>query len=240
MKRVLLALAALALSACVTIQTGPDYSELADKVVPSNVVLLADITNPWTGVTRTDVEYCSGVQISVRQVLTAGHCVAVPEGRFNGKVKIRLADGRVFLATVVKSVLKESEEIGGARDAAMLQVDEDLPHPATLGSSKDLKRGQAIAIVGNPYGMLVDSFTVGHISHLDRILVGFRFIQSTAAAAGGNSGGGVFNMKGELIGLLTHGVSDSFTLTQRIESIMDQLNETTGDTAQMKVRRRVF
>jgi serine protease Do len=230
MKKVVLAFAALCLSACVTIQATPDYTELAGKIVPSNVSLIGTFTNPWTGQVFTDRTYCSGVQIKNKQILTAGHCVAVTEGRFEGKIKVKLADGRVFLATVVKSTLKESEEIGGSRDAALLQIDEELPNPATVGTSKDVKVGQQIAIVGNSFGQLEHSFSVGEVSFVGRILGGFRFIQSTAAAAGGNSGGGVYNMKGELIGLLTHGISDSYTLTSPIDSILDQLAEVAGDS----------
>lgn len=226
MKRVLLALTVVLVTGCTTIVHAPvSYRELAQKTVPSNVQLIGDFTNPWTGEQFKDRVYCSGVQISTTDVLTAGHCVNVPEVLFGDKIKIKLADGRVYLATIVKSSFSEGPSFEEARDAALLRIPvAELPHPAKRGSSKNLAQGDMLAIVGNSFGELVDSFTIGVINFVDRKLDVGVFIQTDALSAGGNSGGGVYNMNGELIGLLTRG-GGGFSLVVPIERVEAELAE---------------
>lgn len=207
MKRVVLALAALFLSACVTINTIPDYSELASQVVPSNVQLLGTFTNDWTGVTRIDAVFCSGYVISETQIYTAGHCVNSKQVRQpKGQIKVRLYDGRIVMADVVR--FSFSEEEGKATDSALLEVPTGgLGKVARKGDCKALKQGQQVAIVGNTFGELTDSFTVGVMSYVRRTMSWGVYHQTDALAGPGNSGGGVYNMKGELVGMLTRGGS---------------------------------
>lgn len=204
MKRVLLALAALSLSACVTINTIPDYSGLASQVVPSNVQLLGTFTNWRTGETRVDAVFCSGYVVSETEIYTAGHCVDSKEVRQpDGTIKVRLYDGRVVLAEVVKFSFSEVE----GKDTALLRVKEGgLGKVAKKGDAQALKQGEQVAIVGNTFGELVNSFTVGVVSYMNRSLGELGVFHQTDSLAGpGNSGGPVFNMQGELVGMLTRG-----------------------------------
>jgi len=239
MKKILSALAITALAACSTI---PDYRALAAHTVPSNVELIGDFTNPYTGEEVKNRTFCSGVQLTQTDILTAGHCVNSADVRFDKKIKIRLANGKVYLATVVKSVMVDGDNIGAlkARDSALLRIDvPELPNPAVIGDSTALKQGDMVAIVGNTLGELVDNFVVTYIGHTNRKLdcCGV-FIQTGPGAAGGNSGGGVYNMKGELIGLLTRGADGVASLVVPIERVMMELEEANGDTTFEKLRKK--
>ena len=137
------------------------------------------------------------------QVLTAAHVV---EGA--DEVVVKTADGRRRPAEVVYSQTRA--------DIALLKLkvfDPDLPH-AVLGDSDNLAVGQNTYVVGAPLG-LENSFTVGHISgfrEFDRLYDGSvlaEFIQTDAAINSGNSGGPVFNSKGEVIGISSRILSHS-------------------------------
>ena len=99
-------------------------------------------------------------------------------------------------------------------DLAVLSVDvpADQIHPLALGSSKDVKVGQTVLALGNPYG-LTGTLTVGIVSARGRLLeslhqstTGSNFsaadlIQTDAAINPGNSGGPLLNLQGEVIGI---------------------------------------
>ncbi len=94
-------------------------------------------------------------------------------------------------------------------DLAVLQIDSPVEklYPIDLGSSDDLKVGQKVLAIGNPFG-LERTLTTGIISSLARTLktdygVVENVIQSDAAINPGNSGGPLLNTSGELIGINT-------------------------------------
>lgn len=95
-------------------------------------------------------------------------------------------------------------------DVAVIEVDDkDIPNPqsrvAKIGDSDNLKVGQLVIAIGNPYG-LERTVTVGVVSALRRA-IGITqyesFIQTDAAINPGNSGGPLVNIKGEVIGINT-------------------------------------
>jgi len=83
-----------------------------------------------------------------------------------------------------------------------------LLHPLTLGDSSNLKVGESIAAIGNPFG-LSGSMTAGIVSQIGRLLpsdAGYSIpdvIQTDAAINPGNSGGPLLNMRGEVVGINT-------------------------------------
>lgn len=79
---------------------------------------------------------------------------------------------------------------------------------ATIGDSTSLEKGRYAIAIGNPRELKTyyNSMTVGHISHPNRLVyekskVSNYYIQHTAQINSGNSGGGLFNIRGELIGI---------------------------------------
>ena len=92
-------------------------------------------------------------------------------------------------------------------DLALLKIDgADLPY-VKLGSSDDLIVGDQVVAIGNALGELTNTLTVGYISAKDRDVSTdgsiINMLQTDAAINKGNSGGPLFNMKGEVIGITT-------------------------------------
>jgi serine peptidase DegS len=130
---------------------------------------------------------------------SAGHVITNQHVIDNAsEIRIQLADGRIATAVLVGS--------DPATDLAMLQV--DLPNlPAIqLGRSDDLRAGDVVLAIGNPFG-LSQTVTQGIVSATGRgnpRLARFAdFIQTDAAINFGNSGGALINTHGELIGINT-------------------------------------
>jgi S1-C subfamily serine protease len=115
---------------------------------------------------------------------------------------VKLADGRDYEATLVGASL--------AHDIAVLQirVPKDQPQPMAVGASHDLRVGQKVFAIGNPFG-LDWTLTTGIVSALDRSLEGDsgsvirHLIQTDAAINPGNSGGPLLDSSGRLIGVNT-------------------------------------
>ena len=112
------------------------------------------------------------------------------------EVKVKLQDGREFLAKVVGS--------DKLTDVALLRIDDvtDLP-TVPFGDSAALRVGDAVLAVGNPFG-LGGTVTAGIVSALGRD-INFgpydSYIQTDAAINRGNSGGPLFNTKGQVVGM---------------------------------------
>jgi S1-C subfamily serine protease len=134
----------------------------------------------------------------------AGHVVTnfhVIEGASEATVK--LADGRDYKAALVGA--------SPAHDIAVLKIGVGFkrPPPVPIGTSHDLKVGQKVFAIGNPFG-LDWTLTTGIVSALDRTLAGERsgpviehLIQTDAAINPGNSGGPLLDSAGRLIGINT-------------------------------------
>ena len=119
------------------------------------------------------------------------------------KITVTFLDGSSYKAQVVG--------IDPFTDIAVIkvEVDSSLMHPLSIGDSSSLKVGEAVAAIGNPFG-LSGSMTAGIVSQLGRILPsqdsGFSIpdvIQTDAAINPGNSGGPLLNMRGEVVGINT-------------------------------------
>ncbi|HME95561.1 MAG TPA: trypsin-like peptidase domain-containing protein [Methylomirabilota bacterium] len=178
--------------------------DLFTRVSPTVVVVRAkgrDVTA--TGVTRFN-ETGSGVLISSDgRVMTAAHVV-------NGmdEVTVEGIGGEVVRATIISA--------NAAADVSLLQLERvtRAMRVAQIGDSGTMRVGQQVMIVGAPYG-LAYSMSVGWISARwppntifpDMPLA--EFLQTTATINTGNSGGPVFNMAGEVIGIVSQNISKS-------------------------------
>ncbi len=110
-----------------------------------------------------------------------------------------------------------------ANDVAVLKIQaQGLPF-VTLGSSDDLIVGDQVVAIGNPLGELTNTLTVGYISATERaVSTGgalINMLQTDAAINSGNSGGPLFNMKGEVVGITTAKYSGSTSSGATIEGI---------------------
>ena len=135
-------------------------------------------------------------------VVTNYHVVANADS-----VSVALASGQVYAATVVGS--------DPSTDLAVLKIEaETLPGPLALGDSEELRVGQFVVAIGNPFG-LEQTLTVGVISSLGRVIQSpdGRFIgeaiQTDAAINPGNSGGPLLDLMGRVIGVNSQIISSS-------------------------------
>src|ERR687887_2284286 len=139
----------------------------------------------------------SGVIIDERcHVLTNNHVVEEAH-----RLKITLTDGRVF-----NGIVKGTDE---TTDLAVVKLDstETLPF-ATLGNSDNLKIGQIVIAIGNPFGLTGGpTVTAGIVSSLNRKIQFengvLELIQTDAAINPGNSGGPLVDTNGQVIAINT-------------------------------------
>ncbi|MCV0400363.1 MAG: trypsin-like peptidase domain-containing protein [Nitrosopumilus sp.] len=118
------------------------------------------------------------------------------------KVVVTFLDGRSYNAEIIG--------VDEYTDIAVVKVNADLIllNPLSIGDSSNLKVGEGIAAIGNPFG-LSGSMTSGIVSQLGRLLPsgsGYQIpdvIQTDAAINPGNSGGPLLNMRGEIVGINT-------------------------------------
>ena len=114
-------------------------------------------------------------------------------------VAVTLAGGERLSAAVIAT---------GPQDVALLKVDRIGLPSLRLGSSKTIKQGETIIMLGSPKG-LPNSVSRGIVSYPRRERNGESFIQLDVAINPGNSGGPILNMRGEVIGLATMLLKDS-------------------------------
>jgi serine protease Do len=110
-------------------------------------------------------------------------------------VNVRLTDRREFKAKVI-GVDKES-------DVALIKIDAKNLPVVKLGNSRDAKVGEWVVAIGSPYGF-ENSVTAGIVSAKSRSLPDATyvpFLQTDVAVNPGNSGGPLFNLAGEVIGI---------------------------------------
>ncbi|MBR2591299.1 MAG: trypsin-like peptidase domain-containing protein [Clostridia bacterium] len=136
----------------------------------------------------------SGVIISKDgYIVTNNHVIADAE-----EITVTLQSGKEYKAKLVGTDDKT--------DIAVLKIDASDLTPATFGDSSAVAVGEQIVVVGNPLGSLGGSVTTGIISAKDREIevekTTMTLLQIDAAVNPGNSGGALFNLKGELVGVV--------------------------------------
>jgi len=129
-------------------------------------------------------------------VLTNEHVV-----RKADNIKVTLSDGREFDGEVIGSDVTS--------DMAIVKIKADHLPSVTLGNSDELRVGEIVIAIGNPYG-LQQTVTMGVVSAKGRSIpagtegqVYRNFIQTDTAINPGNSGGPLLNIKGEVVGINT-------------------------------------
>ena len=182
--------------------------QVADLVSPSVVVITTEqvVYSQWSWYGQNQVESGAGSGVVISSdgyILTCAHVVS---GASNITVTIGDTD---YPATVVGE--------DDTSDVAVLKIDATDLTPATVGNSDSLAVGESVLAVGNPLGELGGTVTSGIVSALNRSVTiqgtsstnTMSLIQMDASVSPGNSGGGLFNMNGELIGLVNAKSSSS-------------------------------
>ena len=137
----------------------------------------------------TDEEFSSGTGCIVASdglILTSRHVI---DGVRD--IKIKLYDGTERTGRVIGT-------IKDGNDLALIKIDSPKPlKPVTLGNSKEVKVGQKVLAIGNPFGFN-NTLTTGIVSRVDKER---NKIQTDAAINPGSSGGPLLNSNAEVIGI---------------------------------------
>jgi serine protease Do len=149
----------------------------------------------------------SGFIISEQGHLITNYHVVERETRISATLFQQTPDGHE------KKELKKIRilAIHPSRDLALLQLDpKELegykPRPVTLNPGADVNSGSVVFAIGNPLG-LERTVTQGIVSSTTRNIGHLRFIQTDAAVNPGNSGGPLFNARGEVVGVICAGAT---------------------------------
>ena len=195
-------------ASAVNTASGMTTAQVSEMVSPSVVVITTEqvVYSQWSWYGQSQVESGAGSGVIISSdgyILTCAHVVS---GASNITVSIGDKD---YPATLV------GEDT--TSDIAVVKVDATGLTPATVGNSDNLKVGESVMAVGNPLGELGGTVTSGIVSALNRSVTiqgtsstnTMSLIQMDASVSPGNSGGGLFNMNGELIGLVNAKSSSS-------------------------------
>jgi serine protease Do len=160
-----------------------DIVELVSDSVVEISVVTGDMRGAGSGVIISEDGY----------IVTNDHVVSGASS-----IAVRLFNGDSFEASLVGS----SPE----NDLAVIKIEAANLSPAVMGVLGNLRTGESVVAIGNPLGTFGGTVTDGIISALEREVVldgvSMTLLQTNAAVNPGNSGGGLFNMSGELIGII--------------------------------------
>jgi len=170
--------------------------------VNSTVGITTSVTTNYWGFQTTSAASGSGFIITDDgYIITNYHVI---EG--SDSITVSLYDGTSYAAELIG--YDESNDI------AVLKVDAEGLTPVVVGDSDNLNVGDSVIAIGNPLGELTFSLTSGAVSALDREItlssnVTMDLIQTDCAINSGNSGGALFNLYGEVIGVTNAKYSSS-------------------------------
>lgn len=172
------------------IDYGDAFSNASAMTVNSVVVITA--TSSSTTSRASGVIWSSGNDITY--ILTCYHVIEDSD-----EIKVTLNDDSTYRAELVG--------VDAKTDLAVLSIDaSDLPSIVLPSSDSELVLGQSVIAIGNALGTLSNSITNGIISSLERTVtvdgVSMELLQTSAAVNSGNSGGGLFDLNGQLIGIV--------------------------------------
>ena len=184
-------------------------AQVAALVTPSVVPITTEavVYSNWSWFGQRQIESGAGSGVIISDdgyILTCAHVV---DGADDITVQV---DGTDYDATVIGS--------DSASDVAVLKIDAEGLTPAVVGDSNALTVGEEVMAVGNPLGNLSGTVTNGIVSALNRdvsiqsndgSILNLSLIQTNASISPGNSGGGLFNMAGELVGIVNAKSEDS-------------------------------
>ena len=162
--------------------------------VNSTVGITTSVTTNFWGYQTTAAASGSGFILTADgYILTNYHVI-----ENSNSIKVSLYDGTSYDAALVG--------YDESNDVAVLKVDAENLTPAVLGDSDNINVGDSVVAIGNPLGELTFSLTAGAVSALDREVtlssgVTMDLIQTDCAINSGNSGGALFNLYGEVIGI---------------------------------------
>ena len=200
--------------ATTTSKTGSTLTsaEVYAKVSPSNVgiVVYSQSSSSASG-EGSGIVMGENKDHTCTYIITCAHVIS-GEGV---KAVVQLHDGKQYDAEIVGT-----DEMN---DVALLKIEAEGLQTVTVGDSDEVKVGETVEAIGNPLGDLTFTMTAGYISALDREIdadgTPINMLQTDAAINSGNSGGPLFDMNGNIIGVTTAKVSGTTETGVTIEGL---------------------
>lgn len=180
--------------------------------VNSTVGITTSITTNFWGYQTTSAASGSGFIFTADgYILTNFHVV-----EDSSSITVAMYDGKTYDAKLVG--------YDEGNDVAVLKIEAQNLVPVVLGNSDNVNVGDSVVAIGNPLGELTFSLTAGTISAKDRDITmssgsSMRLLQTDCAINSGNSGGALFNMYGEVIGITNAKYSSSSASEASIDNI---------------------
>ena len=170
-----------------------NISNIVTKVSPSVVGIIGKLKESSSNYNEMTDNLVFGTGVIYRSdgyIVTNAHVVKEMES-----IVVVLSNSKPY-----KARLKAIDE---KLDLATIKIDKGGLTPATFGDIKKVTVGQEVVAIGTPLSFsLRNSATRGIVSGMNRVAGGeYRFIQSDTAINGGNSGGPLVNMQGQVIGI---------------------------------------
>ena len=198
----------------VEVETGKlmTQAEVYAANVNSTVGITTSITTNFWGYQSTSAASGSGFIISDDgYILTNYHVIEDSD-----RISVSMYNGDSYDATLIG--YDESNDI------AVLKIEAEGLAPVILGDSDNLNVGDSVVAIGNPLGELTFTLTSGAISAKDREVtlssnVTMNLLQTDCAINSGNSGGALFNLYGEVIGVTNAKYSTSASSDASIDNI---------------------
>lgn len=179
--------------------------------VSSVVQISCQITTSYYGQVSTGTSSGSGFVLTENGYVATNYHVV--EGA--SSVTVTMEDGSVYDAKIIG--------YDESNDVALLKVEAAGLRPVRVGSSTALAVGEQVVAIGFPLSAQDATLTVGYVSAKNRDVttsnVAINMIQTDAAINSGNSGGPLFNMNGEVIGITTAKYSGTTASGASIEGI---------------------
>ncbi|MBQ3135525.1 MAG: trypsin-like peptidase domain-containing protein [Oscillospiraceae bacterium] len=196
----------------------------ASQVYAENVDACVGITVSTTtniyGYTTTSAATGSGFVISdTGYIITNHHVIEKAANDPSVPITVTFQNGDSYKAKLVGS---EAEN-----DVAVLKIQAQGLQAVKVGDSDKLVVGEPVYAIGNPLGELTYTLTDGLVSALDRVITtgsgnnanSMNMLQTNCAINSGNSGGPLFNSKGEVIGITTAKMSSSESAQASVEGL---------------------
>ena len=195
----------------------------APSVVGIDTISTATTNSYWYGYGQSYDVPGSGSGVILTEDGYIATCAHVVEGAKS--VKVTLNDDTAYDATIVGTDKRN--------DIAIIKIDATGLTPAVVGDSETLTVGSEVIAIGNPLGELRGTATAGIISATNRTIEvesqTMTLIQTDAAISPGNSGGGLFDATGKLIGIVNAKVSDSraegLGFAIPVNSVLDEISD---------------
>ena len=187
-------------------------AEVYAENVNSTVGITTSITTNYWGYQTTSAASGSGFILTEDGYLLTNYHVV--EG--SNSIKATMYDGTAYDATLIG--------YDASNDIAVLKIEAQGLTPVVLGDSDNMNVGDPVVAIGNPLGELTFSLTQGAVSALDREVTlssgtMMNLIQTDCAINSGNSGGALFNLYGEVVGITNAKYSSNAMSEASIDNI---------------------